>query len=98
MDPVFKALADPHRRQLLDRLHERDGQTLWELQSYLPASSQRTRSVTGGADIPTRRANSVLGSRGSRPCSVSKRRLTSSSNSLAGSRRRARAMTGNFGG
>lgn len=36
MDPVFKALADPHRRHLLDRLHERDGQTLSELQSYLP--------------------------------------------------------------
>src|SRR5687768_10318814 len=38
MDPVFKALADPHRRHLLDRLHERDGQTLSELQSYLPLS------------------------------------------------------------
>jgi uncharacterized protein YndB with AHSA1/START domain/DNA-binding transcriptional ArsR family regulator len=38
MDPVFKALADPHRRLLLDRLHERDGQTLSELQSYLPLS------------------------------------------------------------
>ena len=34
MDLVFKALADPHRRHLLDRLHERDGQTLSELQSY----------------------------------------------------------------
>lgn len=38
MDPVFKALADPHRRHLLDRLHERDGQTLTELQSSLPLS------------------------------------------------------------
>jgi uncharacterized protein YndB with AHSA1/START domain/DNA-binding transcriptional ArsR family regulator len=38
MDPVFKALADPHRRHLLDRLHERDGQTLLELQGYLPLS------------------------------------------------------------
>jgi uncharacterized protein YndB with AHSA1/START domain/DNA-binding transcriptional ArsR family regulator len=38
MDPVFKALADPHRRLLLDRLHERDGQTLSELQGYLPLS------------------------------------------------------------
>jgi len=36
MDPVFKALADSHRRMLLDRLHERDGQTLSELQGYLP--------------------------------------------------------------
>jgi uncharacterized protein YndB with AHSA1/START domain/DNA-binding transcriptional ArsR family regulator len=35
---VFKALTDPHRRNLLDRLYERDGQTLSELQSYLPLS------------------------------------------------------------
>jgi len=28
---VFKALADPTRRHLLDRLHERNGQTLGEL-------------------------------------------------------------------
>ena len=31
MDAVFKALADPTRRQLLDRLHARNGQTLGEL-------------------------------------------------------------------
>jgi len=31
LDPVFKALADPTRRHLLDRLHERNGQTLAEL-------------------------------------------------------------------
>ncbi len=36
MEPVFKALADPNRRLLLDKLHERDGQTLVELQRYLP--------------------------------------------------------------
>jgi DNA-binding transcriptional ArsR family regulator len=36
MDSVFAALADPHRRHLLDWLHERDGQILSELQSYLP--------------------------------------------------------------
>ena len=32
-DRVFKALADPTRRQLLDRLFERDGRTLGELES-----------------------------------------------------------------
>jgi DNA-binding transcriptional ArsR family regulator len=32
-DRVFKALADPTRRLLLDRLHERDGRTLGELES-----------------------------------------------------------------
>ena len=31
MDDVFKALADPSRRKLLDRLFKRDGQTLGEL-------------------------------------------------------------------
>lgn len=31
MDAVFRALADPVRRQLLDRLHARNGQTLAEL-------------------------------------------------------------------
>lgn len=36
MDTVFKALADPHRRLLLDLLFQRDGQTLWELQQRLP--------------------------------------------------------------
>ena len=34
-DRVFKALADPTRRLLLDRLFERDGRTLTELESQL---------------------------------------------------------------
>ena len=32
-DRVFKALADPTRRSLLDMLFKRDGQTLTELQA-----------------------------------------------------------------
>jgi DNA-binding transcriptional ArsR family regulator len=34
-DRVFKALADGTRRHLLDRLYERDGRTLTELESEL---------------------------------------------------------------
>jgi DNA-binding transcriptional ArsR family regulator len=34
-DKVFKALADPTRRFLLDRLYTRDGRTLSELESEL---------------------------------------------------------------
>ena len=36
MDEVFKALADPTRRGLLDELHANDGQTLTELERRLP--------------------------------------------------------------
>ena len=36
MELVFKALGDRHRRLLLDRLLERDGQTLGELDAALP--------------------------------------------------------------
>jgi DNA-binding transcriptional ArsR family regulator len=31
LDPLFRALADPTRRRLMDELAERDGQTLFEL-------------------------------------------------------------------
>jgi DNA-binding transcriptional ArsR family regulator len=37
-DRVFKALADPTRRFLLDRLLDRDGRTLTELESELEMS------------------------------------------------------------
>lgn len=36
MERVFKALGDPYRRILLDRLFERDGQTLAELDAAIP--------------------------------------------------------------
>ena len=40
MDTVFRALADASRRQLLDRLHNRNGQTLGELCEGLAMSRQ----------------------------------------------------------
>jgi DNA-binding transcriptional ArsR family regulator len=36
VDAVFRALADPSRRLLLDRLYERDGQTLGQLCGAMP--------------------------------------------------------------
>ncbi len=36
MDDVFRALGDPTRRSLLDRLYNRDGQTLTALEEGLP--------------------------------------------------------------
>jgi DNA-binding transcriptional ArsR family regulator len=40
MDPVFKALADRSRRQLLDRLYAENGQTLGELCARLAMTRQ----------------------------------------------------------
>ena len=39
-DLLFKALADPGRRKLLDRLHGHDGQTLNELCEHLDMTRQ----------------------------------------------------------
>lgn len=40
MDAVFRALADASRRQLLDRLHNKNGQTLGDLCEGLAMSRQ----------------------------------------------------------
>jgi DNA-binding transcriptional ArsR family regulator/uncharacterized protein YndB with AHSA1/START domain len=48
MDEVFKALADPSRRLLLDSLNERNGQTLRELCSRLDMARQ---SVSKHLDV-----------------------------------------------
>src|SRR6478752_499939 len=48
MDATFRALADPSRRRLLDRLNERNGQTLGELCSGLAMARQ---SVTKHLDV-----------------------------------------------
>ena len=44
MGDVFKALADPTRRRILDELTERNGQTLFELCSRLAARYQLASS------------------------------------------------------
>jgi uncharacterized protein YndB with AHSA1/START domain/DNA-binding transcriptional ArsR family regulator len=40
VEEVFRALADPNRRALLDALHERDGRSLGELEEVLPGMTR----------------------------------------------------------
>ena len=47
MDDVFRALADASRRQLLDRLHARNGQTLNELCEGLAMTRQAVTKHLG---------------------------------------------------
>lgn len=56
MDDVFKALADPSRRQLLDSLNHRNGQTLRELCSGLRMARQSVSkhlAILEGANLVT---------------------------------------------
>lgn len=47
IDTVFKALADPSRRELLDRLHVRNGQTLADLCAGLDMTRQAVTQHLG---------------------------------------------------
>ncbi len=47
-DLLFKALADPSRRKLLDQLHAHDGQTLGQLCEHLDMTRQ---GVTQHLDV-----------------------------------------------
>src|SRR6266542_4429204 len=59
MEPVFRAMADPSRRLLLDRLFERDGQTLGALCVHLQGMTRfgvmRHLEVLEAADLVTTR-------------------------------------------
>lgn len=46
-DPVFRALADASRRRLLDRLHEKNGQTLGALCKGLGMTRQAVAKHLG---------------------------------------------------
>ena len=59
-DDVFKALADPSRRLLLDSLFAEDGQTLRELSARLPGMTRfgvmkHLRLLAGAGLIATRK-------------------------------------------
>lgn len=61
MEAVFRALGDEHRRVLLDRLFERDGQTLTELEAALPQMTRfgvmkHLRVLENAGLVTTRRA------------------------------------------
>ena len=65
MDEVFKALADPSRRELLDRLHADNGQTLGELCARLDMTRQAVTkhlAMLEGANlvVPVRRGREKL--------------------------------------
>ncbi len=59
MDEVFRALADPTRRGLLDELFKRDGQSLTELEGRVPMTRfgvmKHLRTLEGAGLVVTRR-------------------------------------------
>jgi DNA-binding transcriptional ArsR family regulator len=65
MDKVFKALADPGRRLLLDRLYAENGQTLGELCEHLDMTRQAVTKhlnllEAAGLVAPVRRGREKL--------------------------------------
>jgi DNA-binding transcriptional ArsR family regulator len=59
IDDVFKALADPTRRRLLDELFEEDGQTLSALEQRLPMTrfgvAKHLKVLEGAGLVTTRK-------------------------------------------
>jgi DNA-binding transcriptional ArsR family regulator len=59
VDAVFKALADPTRRQLLDELYREDGQTLGALEARFEMSRfgvmKHLKQLEGAGLVVTRR-------------------------------------------
>jgi DNA-binding transcriptional ArsR family regulator len=59
IDDVFKALADPTRRRLLDELFEQDGQTLSALEQRLPMTrfgvAKHLKVLEGAGLVTTQR-------------------------------------------
>ena len=59
IDDVFRALADPTRRRLLDELFEEDGQTLSALEQRLPMSrfgvAKHLKVLEGAGLVTTRK-------------------------------------------
>ncbi|HEY1517385.1 MAG TPA: SRPBCC domain-containing protein [Solirubrobacteraceae bacterium] len=59
MDEVFRALADPTRRSLLDELYKEDGQTLSALEQRVPMTRfgvmKHLKVLEGGGLVVTRR-------------------------------------------
>ena len=72
MAPIFRALADPGRRVLLDRLFERDGQTLGELCAALPDMTRfgvmKHLGVLEEADLVTTRRSAARSATSSTRC------------------------------
>ena len=52
-DLLFRALADPSRRKLLDVLNAHDAQTLTELCQHLDMTRQAVRSISAFSRVRT---------------------------------------------
>lgn len=98
MDDLFKALADPARRTLLDSLRDRDGQTLQDLQGLLDMTRFGVMKHLGVLEeaglITTKRwgASSITTST---PCPCRKR-LTAGSTPTGSNPRPERYLTSNI--
>ena len=81
-DKVFKALADPTRRKLLDLLCQNNGQTLGQLCEHLDMARQSVTQHIGLLEA----ANLVRSGAAARSCTSSTRcRCTRSTNAGCGS-------------
>jgi len=66
MNDVFRALADPTRRSLLDELFGKDGQTLSALQARVPMSVPLALIASPPATVATATTPATRGSNRSR--------------------------------
>ncbi len=88
-DKVFKALADPGRRLLLDRLHAENGQTLGQLCEHLEMTRQAVMEAPSWL-VEEALASSSRSGGAARSCTISTRFRSTNSLMLIGKFERGR--------